>query len=94
MYIPAFYLTVPAMKGETQEVIAENLSAGWWPSVKACWALWVPIQSLTFSVVPGSQRVAFVSGWNFIWTVALSYISNNPDPKDSHSQVKSLHGQP
>ena len=39
------------------------------------WALWIPVQTLTFGVVPQHFRVAFVALVSFFWVTILSSIS-------------------
>ena len=36
------------------------------------WALWIPVQSMTFSVIPPHYRVAFVACVSFVWVFVLS----------------------
>lgn len=39
------------------------------------WALWIPVQTLTFGVIPHHFRVAFVAAVSFFWVTILSSIS-------------------
>eukprot|EP00977_Amphora_coffeiformis_P021761 scaffold9872_cov164-Amphora_coffeaeformis.AAC.2 len=39
------------------------------------WALWIPVQSLTFGVIPSHYRVAFVAAVSFFWVFVLSTIA-------------------
>ena len=41
-----------------------------------CFALWGPVQCLTFGVVPEHLRVTFVAAVSFFWLILLSTISN------------------
>lgn len=41
------------------------------------WALWIPVQSLTFGVIPPAYRVAFVAAVSFVWVFVLSSIAAN-----------------
>lgn len=41
------------------------------------WALWTPVQTLTFSVIPQHFRVAFVAVISFLWMFILSTTSAN-----------------
>lgn len=43
-----------------------------------CWSLWVPLQVVTFSVVPQHLRVLFVSGGCVVWNAWLDWISHRP----------------
>jgi hypothetical protein len=40
------------------------------------WAIFVPVQCLTFSVIPEHFRVSFVAFVSFFWTVVLSSLLN------------------
>ena len=42
-----------------------------------CFALWGPVQCLTFSVVPEHLRVTFMAAVSFFWLILLSSISSN-----------------
>jgi len=42
-----------------------------------CWALWVPVKTLTFSVVPRHYRVAFIAAVSFFWVFFLSSVSSS-----------------
>ena len=55
-------------------------------------ALWGPVQCLTFSVVPEQFRIGFVAAVSFFWLIILSSISAKPrkaDLKASESPTKS-----
>jgi protein Mpv17 len=41
------------------------------------WAIWVPVQCLTFSVIPAHWRIAFVACVSFFWVCILSTISSS-----------------
>jgi hypothetical protein len=47
------------------------------------WAVWIPVQTLTFSVVPHHFRIAFIAFVSFFWTGILSSVSaaQNQDSK-------------
>lgn len=40
------------------------------------WALWVPVNSVTFAIIPIHFRVAFVACISFLWVMILSSISD------------------
>lgn len=44
------------------------------------WALWTPVQCLTFSVVPAHLRIPFIAVVSFFWLILLSNISSRPEP--------------
>ena len=41
------------------------------------WSLWLPVQALTFSVVPEHLRVFFMACVSFFWFIVLSLASDN-----------------
>lgn len=43
----------------------------------SCWALWVPVQLVNFSLVPPQHRVVFVNTWNLVWNTVMDYIAHN-----------------
>ena len=81
LYIPAFYVSVGVMQGESLAAIEANLRGSWWVTVKACWLIWVPAQTLNFSVVPVPQRVLFMNGCCLVWNVILDFISHEKEGK-------------
>jgi protein Mpv17 len=44
------------------------------------WTMWLPAQSISFSVVPDHLRVAFMASVSFFWFIILSSISSKDDP--------------
>lgn len=47
------------------------------------WGIWIPVQTLNFSVVPTHYRVAFVAFVSFFWMFVLSSTSAQGDADDS-----------
>jgi len=47
-----------------------------------CFALWGPVQCLTFSIVPEHYRVTFIAAVSFFWLILLSRISCNENIMD------------
>tara|TARA_B100000524_G_scaffold315657_1_gene193914 strand:- start:5648 stop:6442 length:795 start_codon:yes stop_codon:yes gene_type:complete len=43
------------------------------------WALWTPVQCLTFGVVPPQWRIPFIAFVSFFWLIVLSSISARDD---------------
>jgi hypothetical protein len=46
------------------------------------WALWIPVQSLTFSVVPDHLQIPFIAYVSFFWLILLSSIESASDNKN------------
>jgi hypothetical protein len=54
--------------------------------LKTYWLIWIPAQTLTFSVVPPHLRVLFVALVSFCWVTILSSISSSsPSPAAASS---------
>jgi hypothetical protein len=53
-----------------EDVVHRNL-------LRNYWALWIPVQSLTFGVVPPHYRVAFVAMISFAWVYNLSSVASS-----------------
>jgi len=51
------------------------------------WAVWCPVQTLTFSVVPEHLRVAFMAAVSFFWFVILSTVSADGQEMSSSSEL-------
>ena len=56
------------------------------------WALWCPVQTLTFSVVPEHLRVAFMAAVSFFWFVILSTVSADGEEHAGGSSSGSKQG--
>lgn len=51
------------------------------------WALWGPVQSLTFSIIPVHLRIAFIAGVSFFWLIILSSISATPKTTEEEKKI-------
>ena len=49
------------------------------------WALWIPAQSITFSVIPDHLRVAFMASVSFFWFILFSALSANGATEEADS---------
>ena len=47
------------------------------------WSIWLPVQFLTFGVIPEQYRVPFVAMVSFFWMAILSTLSNADDKGES-----------
>jgi len=41
------------------------------------WKIWVPVQFLTFSIIPDHLKVSFIASVSFFWMILLSCIESN-----------------
>jgi len=51
--------------------------------LQSYWKIWVPVQTLTFGVVPHHFRIAFVACVSFFWVFVLSTISSSSSDSSS-----------
>uniref|UniRef100_A0A7S3PIC4 Peroxisomal membrane protein MPV17 n=1 Tax=Aplanochytrium stocchinoi TaxID=215587 RepID=A0A7S3PIC4_9STRA len=76
LYLPIFYISTNLMQGANAEFAKESLANNYFTSLVSCWGFWIPVQFLIFSAVPSVHRVKCVATGDFLWNVALSYISH------------------
>ena len=79
LYLPSYYLYVDTVQGATLAEAAEHLRQDWLEVAGTCFAIWVPIQGINFSVVPPAQRVMFMNVCLLTWNVLLDYMSHRHD---------------
>lgn len=78
--LPAAYLIKSSI--DSEETWQQGLEK-YWMHVKQeglllkYWMLWVPVQSLTFGVIPAHLRIAFIASVSFVWLMILSQISSS-----------------
>ena len=46
------------------------------------WALWTPVQCMTFSIIPEHFRVSFIAAVSFFWVIILSSFSARSNEED------------
>lgn len=76
LYIPAYFLTVGPMQGDSFSDTSATLREQWWPTLSTCWLFWCPFMAVNFSVIPATHRVRAVAVANFCWTITLDYITH------------------
>ena len=54
------------------------------------WTVWVPAQSVSFSVVPDHLRVAFMAGISFFWFIIFSGLSAKKSEESSSEAEEAL----
>ena len=65
-----------------QNAILDMAFSKYWDDIQTqgllwkCFALWGPVQCLTFSVIPEHLRVTFIAFVSFFWLILLSHISS------------------
>mmetsp|Transcript_25649 Transcript_25649/g.39428 ORF Transcript_25649/g.39428 Transcript_25649/m.39428 type:complete len:179 (+) Transcript_25649:202-738(+) len=76
LYIPAYFMTVGPLQGVSLMDSCSTLKEKWWDTTSTCWMFWMPFMAVNFTVVPASHRVRAVAAANFVWTIALDYITH------------------
>jgi len=51
--------------------------------LKKYWMVWIPVQSLTFTIIPIHFRITFIAAFSFFWLILLSTIASKSDVKDN-----------
>ena len=75
-YLPSYYLYVDTVQGASLAEAAQHLREDWLEVTTTCFAIWVPIQGINFSVVPAAQRVMFMNVALLAWNVLLNFMSH------------------
>jgi len=52
------------------------------------WAIWLPVQTLTFGVIPHHFRIAFIALFSFLWMFILSTVSAMQQQQQQQLQEK------
>lgn len=63
--------------------------------LKKCWGIWIPVQCMTFSIVPEFLRISFIAFVSFFWLIILSKVSakgemDTMDEDDTQPKLCSL----
>ncbi|CAB9518321.1 expressed unknown protein [Seminavis robusta] len=81
----------PQLQVKTQEPkVLQSAFDKYWHDIQhqnllgKCFAIWGPVQCLTFTVIPEHYRVTFIAMVSFFWLIILSQISSNDE--DVHAQ--------
>lgn len=76
IWLPTFYFWTGTFKGESTEEISGRLKESYLMAVLGSWLVWVPTNTLNFSIVPPQLRVLFMCCISLCDKVRLSYMSN------------------
>eukprot|EP00931_Biecheleriopsis_adriatica_P048494 TRINITY_DN28013_c0_g1_i1.p1 TRINITY_DN28013_c0_g1~~TRINITY_DN28013_c0_g1_i1.p1 ORF type:complete len:114 (-),score=10.55 TRINITY_DN28013_c0_g1_i1:290-631(-) len=77
LYIPAFFLTAGLLQGWTFDKSIAVMREGFWMSLLSTWVMWVPLQTMNFSVVPQHYRVLVLCAGCLVWNIVNDYIAHN-----------------
>ena len=71
--IPAFYLFKGVGEGLPISASLRALRQNWRADVLACWAFWLPADTLSFGVLPLHWQVPFAAAVSFAYTAFVSF---------------------
>eukprot|EP00747_Dinoflagellata_sp_TGD_P073890 gnl/TRDRNA2_/TRDRNA2_158107_c0_seq4.p2 gnl/TRDRNA2_/TRDRNA2_158107_c0~~gnl/TRDRNA2_/TRDRNA2_158107_c0_seq4.p2 ORF type:complete len:134 (-),score=11.96 gnl/TRDRNA2_/TRDRNA2_158107_c0_seq4:143-544(-) len=75
-YLPIFFVVTGALEGLNIDQAFARLQTKWWPSLRACWFLYVPAMGLNFGIVPAHFRVLFCNVVNLIWNIIIDFVAH------------------
>jgi protein Mpv17 len=73
-YVPTFFITTGMLQGDSLETSVATLTHGYWETMRMTWLMWVPLQSINFSIVPPRMRVLVLSSGCFFYTCGIDYL--------------------
>lgn len=79
LYLPSYFIFTDLMRGRDNRFIAEHLERSYAVSLLSLWGIWIPVQTITFSVMPMHLRAAFVNSICLIWNIWLDFYTNVQD---------------
>lgn len=80
VYIPAFFLGVGLLQGDTWEGVQASLRREWLETYAWCTAFWLPFSSINFGLVPPSGRVRAMAAANLVWNVVIDWLAHRGPP--------------
>ncbi|KAK0562632.1 Protein required for ethanol metabolism [Tilletia horrida] len=78
-----FFGTTTLMAGGSIEDVKQKLRESWWPTVKANWAVWGPVQTVNMGFIPVDQRLLFVNVIALFWNTYLAGLAAGKQPAQS-----------
>ena len=57
--------------------IKEEFRRKWWPVLRTNLKVWPLVHLITFSIIPLSYRVVWVTAVGTLWSIFLSYVAND-----------------
>ena len=84
-YYPLFYMVQSCVMDsrfdqETATAGLERYKRNITSDILYCWTLWVPFQTINFSIVPVHMRVPFAASVSFVWVCILSALRGDMKP--------------
>merc|ERR1712190_4379 len=76
LYIPAYFLSVGILQGDSWKESRENLGREWITTYVTCTGFWVPFMWVNFTVMPPDRRVQFMVVRNLLWNVVIDHLAH------------------
>ena len=76
IYIPAYFLGVGLMQGDSMSTSVDNLKNEWFTAGVTCSAFWLPFTWFNFAIVPAARRVQSMATANLLWNVVIDYLAH------------------
>ena len=83
-YLPSYFIFTDTMRGQDSAFIIQHFEESYFPTLLTLWGIWIPVQMITFSVMPTHLRTTFVNTVCLIWNIWLDFYSNANYIKHSH----------
>ncbi|KAG7369646.1 Mpv17 / PMP22 family protein [Nitzschia inconspicua] len=58
------------------------------------WTIWVPAQTISFSIIPDHLRVAFMASVSFFWFILFSSVSHDEGPATDNAATAQMEPMP
>ena len=86
LMIPAYFLGVGMLQGDSFEKARTNLKTEWFTSYLVGAGFWLPVMSANFALVPAQYRVRTTAAANLAWTVIIDYLAHRSNKKQQQRE--------
>ena len=76
IYIPAYFMCVGLLQGDSASESAVNLRGEFLPTYLSCTLFWVPYMWANFALVPAVRRVQAMAVGNLAWSAIVDYLAH------------------
>ncbi|KAG0152603.1 hypothetical protein CROQUDRAFT_70851 [Cronartium quercuum f. sp. fusiforme G11] len=80
--LAVFFTSMNYLEGNNLDKAEEKLREKWAPTLYKNWLVFVPFQTLNFTLVPAHLRLLLVNGTSLFWNCYLSYTNASGAPGD------------
>lgn len=87
LMIPAYFLGVGMMQGDSFQQARRNLRAEWRSTYLADSAFWLPVMSANFALVPAQYRVRTLAAASTAWSVIIDHLAHRNKPRREEKQA-------